>query len=921
MNFDFFLFHKDIIMNLGDIKMPNEKKGREKYLARSGTRTSLLGLFLFLVCLIGFIDQQGYVGHYILLPFIYLFGVLFIIPVVAIAVFGLFLFIKHAVPKTKQYFSKIALLFLFIFIVIGFSQNSYTLDAVVTTYNTMFNNLSNNTLSEIMSSTLGGGFVGYFGFSLLMVFLSESGAKFIWIVGLLISSIFVLHPIVYSIGNRIISKRRKNSEKKVGNRDYEPAEFRNFYDDLGIKSPKNNLDDDIGKIKVQDARSSPRVESTNPTSGFFFNDIVQPAKKPVEVKKEPTISGFNVFKDDFMNPKTNFVNKDKPEIRGFNVFQDTIIGNKETNEIKANSSFNSNSYGTPSKVEVSTIFDTIAAEKNNVKSTPTPAENPTPKITNVVVDMTEIEHFRDEILENKTEIKPVEPIKEPVVAEKVAETPEVKETKEVIRPVEPVEKKSNRIYKLPPVTLLKDSSIVDNTSNRNQAEIKAVQLNQKLESLGIRAKVTNYIVAPAFTRFELEVDNDVKVSQFNQLKNDLMMAVSAEKVNILAPIPGTPFVGIEIPNLKRSSVGFKEIFSATPYEKKNQKLLSVIGKDINDRVVTIEIDKTPHLLIAGTTGSGKSVCMNTIIMSLLMRTTPDEVKIILVDPKRVEMNMYNDIPHLLCPVITDAMRASVALKKVVDVMESRYDLFEKSGKKNITFYNNERIANGEPILPYIVVIVDELADLMLIASKDVEESIRRITQLARAAGIHLIVATQRPSVDVITGVIKANIPSRVAFAVTSSIDSRTILDEIGAEELLGRGDMLIHLSGALNTQRVQGAYISDEEIELVVDFVKSQREPSFDPNFLDLDPPKPEFASLGNYGDGDDSEDNIYYTILSDIRNLDHVSTSWLQRKYSLGYPRAAKIIDMLESEGYISAPNGVKPREVYQNKFKDNDL
>jgi len=936
MNFDFFLFLKDTIINLGDTNMLNEKKSRKTYLARSETRTSLLGLFLFLVCVVGFIDQQGFVGKYILYPFIYLFGVLFIIPVGGIAVLGIYLFIKRQSLKTKRYISPVALGFLFIFNLIGVSQNTYGLDSIISVYNTNFNNTYNLTFSEIMSSTLGGGFVGSFSFSFLMVLLSEAGAKFVWIVGLLVSSIFFLHPIVFALGNIAINKNRRKIEAKVGNKEYEPAEFRNFYDDLGIKSPQNNIDDDVGKIKVEDARSTVRVESTNPTSGFFFNDIIQSEKKPAEVKKETTVSGFNVFKDDFMNPKTNITSKGKPEIQGFNVFQDTIIIHNESSKTISNATnipnIETQSKQAPiSKVEISTIFDNIASEKTAIDTTSSArVENPVSKVTSTVVDMSEIEHFRDEIFDsNPVKVSPevtnTTPISQPVIDNKVESKEENVTASNIPNKdvkTETIEKKPSRgAYKLPPISLLKDSSIVDNTMNRNQAEIKSVQLNQKFESLGIRAKVINFIVAPAFTRFEIEVDNDVKVSQFNQLKNDLMMAVSAEKVNILAPIPGTPYVGIEIPNSKRSSVGFKEIFAAIPYEKKSLKLLSVIGKDINDRVVSIEIDKTPHLLIAGTTGSGKSVCMNTVIISLLMRATPDEVKIILVDPKRVEMNMYNDIPHLLCPVITDAARASVALKKVVDVMESRYDLFEKSGKKNITFYNNERIANGEPILPYIVVIVDELADLMLIASKDVEESIRRITQLARAAGIHLIVATQRPSVDVITGVIKANIPSRVAFAVTSSIDSRTILDEIGAEELLGRGDMLIHLSGALNTQRVQGAYVSDEEIESVVDFVKKQREPSFDPNFLDLDPPKPEFASFGSYGDGDESEDNIYYTILSDIRTLDHVSTSWLQRKYSLGYPRAAKIIDMLESEGYISAPNGVKPREVYQNKFKDNDL
>jgi S-DNA-T family DNA segregation ATPase FtsK/SpoIIIE len=350
-----------------------------------------------------------------------------------------------------------------------------------------------------------------------------------------------------------------------------------------------------------------------------------------------------------------------------------------------------------------------------------------------------------------------------------------------------------------------------------------------------------------------------------------------------------------------------------PYNKQDELLTVPLGKDINGLTVSLEINKTPHMLIAGTTGSGKSVCMNSIIMSLLIRTSPDDVRLMIVDPKRVEMSAFNNIPHLICPIITEAKKAAVALNKLVTMMENRYEMFKNSGNKNIESYNRWAIDNNQEKIPYYIVVIDELADLILVSSKEVEESIRRITQLARAAGIHLIVATQRPSVDVITGVIKANIPTRIAFAVSSYIDSKTILDAVGAEDLLGLGDMLLSVSGSGGIQRVQGAYVSDQEIYNVVNHVKRQREPNFEAEFLNLEPPVPEQMSFSDEFQ-DDTQEDLYFQILNFLSTQKMVSISSLQRKFNIGFPRAGSIIDKLEQEGLVSANKGSRPRDVYQD-------
>ena len=457
------------------------------------------------------------------------------------------------------------------------------------------------------------------------------------------------------------------------------------------------------------------------------------------------------------------------------------------------------------------------------------------------------------------------------------------------------------------------------SANRDNATDQGQALIEILAQFGVPAKLVDIHIGPSVTKFEIKPEMGIRVSKISNLQNDIKMALAATDIRIEAPIPGKNAVGIEIPNLEKTTVQMKDLVDRIPENKKDNPLLFVLGKDLGGESIYGEMNKMPHLLIAGATGSGKSVCVNSIICSILLRTRPDQVKLVLVDPKKVEFTPYNDVPHLLAPVITDADMANKALKVVVEMMDKRYDLFGELGVRNITAYNKylsehpDEAMHLKP-LPYLVVIIDELADLMLVAAKDVEASIQRITQLARAAGIHLIVATQRPSVDVITGVIKANIPSRIAFAVSSAVDSRTILDQIGAERLLGYGDMLYLPNGETAPKRVQGVFIKDEEVNEIAGYVKAQAKPHYDDAFITLK----DIASQGGEV-ASDPGDPLYDEVKRFVIQSRRASTSLIQRKFSVGYSRAARLMDVLEENGIIGPANGSKPREILvQNTLEE---
>lgn len=491
--------------------------------------------------------------------------------------------------------------------------------------------------------------------------------------------------------------------------------------------------------------------------------------------------------------------------------------------------------------------------------------------------------------------------------------------------IEPPKKTDLSHYQLPPLSLLSTRSTHNVSKEKSAANKNAARLTNVLKQFGVNATIENAFIGPTITKYELKLEIGTRVNKILQLQDDIKLALATADIRIEAPIPGKPYVGIEVPNQSAAMVGFKDVLKSLLSNSKYQHnpLVVALGKDVSGKPVFAQLDKMPHLLIAGATGSGKSVCVNTIISSILMRAKPDEVKLILVDPKKVELSIYNGIPHLLAPVVTDPKKAAAVLREVVAEMERRYDLFASVNARNIQgynefakTYNEDHTDEPKEILPYHVIILDEVADLMMVASKDVEDCIMRISQMARAAGIHLIVATQRPSTDIITGVIKANIPSRIAFAVSSSIDSRTILDTSGAEKLLGKGDMLFSPMGSSSPMRVQGCFVSDEEVSAIVHYVSSQQEVVYEDKYVNV-----KSISSTQGSDDFDEEDEEYEKCREFVIQAQKASTSLLQRKFRIGYNKAARIIDRLEEEGVIGPQLGSKPREVYIRQYHEEDL
>lgn len=487
----------------------------------------------------------------------------------------------------------------------------------------------------------------------------------------------------------------------------------------------------------------------------------------------------------------------------------------------------------------------------------------------------------------------------------------------------------NSNYRLPKLDEVLDPLKKNKRTNSDEfIKQTSIALQNVLADFGITGKVVAVHEGPTVTQFEVAVKNGTKVSKITGLSKEIALSLAAKDVRIEAPIPGKTTVGVEIPNKITVGVQVREVIQDKQKEMMSMKLPVSLGKDINGNNCIADLSKTPHLLVAGSTGSGKSVCINSFINSLLITKRPDEVKLVLVDPKKVELSNYNGVPHLLCPVVTDPKKASIALQNIVKEMEKRYDMFADEKVKNIVGYNEKMSAmmkkNPEDktihLMSYIVVIIDELADLMLVASKEVEDSIMRITQMARAAGIHLIVATQRPSTDVITGVVKANIPSRIAFAVASQIDSRTILDMGGAEKLLGKGDMLYKPMGENTPLRIQGNFISDDEIERVIAYTSKEQVASYDESITQMNQ-NTESISTAGVGGRDTSEDDPLYNEIVDFAiETGKVSASLLQRRFRLGYNRAARIVDLLEERGVIGPQNGSKPREVLIKMDKQED-
>ena len=560
---------------------------------------------------------------------------------------------------------------------------------------------------------------------------------------------------------------------------------------------------------------------------------------------------------------------------------------------------------------IDVIRNKVSESKEKVISKKEAKENKKSK-SSVIINDGNVEE-EEEVVTPKVKISNINELKNiPVKDSNVVE--EEKHEKEDV---------TNKDYKLPPMSLLNEPKKSKNETDQSSIERNIEILEKVLRDFGISGKVVEVHIGPAVAQYELEIASGTRVNKITSIDREIALALAKKDVKIQAPIPGKSTVGIEFANDVSTPVSFKEIMDSKLMRNAPEKRLMVpLGKSIMGDIGVCEINKMPHLLIAGTTGSGKSVCVNGVICSILMRAKPDEVKLVMVDPKVVELSVYNGIPHLMCPVVTDPKKAAVALAKMVQEMENRYQTFSESKTKNIEGYNdyvdkwnreNKDADYKKKRMPYIVIIIDELADLMMVAAKEVEDSILRITQKARAAGIHLIVATQRPSTEVITGLIKANIPSRISFAVGSGIDSRTILDQTGAEKLLGKGDMLFLPIGVNSPTRIQGSFITDEEIGRIINHTVEQQKAQYDDSLMNLEAvdTSSNSSGLADMSGTTDEDDPLYNDIVQFVIETQKASASLIQRKFKLGYNRAARIVDLLEERGIIGPQNGSKPREV----------
>ena len=535
------------------------------------------------------------------------------------------------------------------------------------------------------------------------------------------------------------------------------------------------------------------------------------------------------------------------------------------------------------------------------------------------------DHSNDDLTPLTKETKTTQSIQPDVIENNLFRQEEEKKedkTKEVLQ-LEHAMVVEDENYEYPPIELLSKPDKKKLKGGAKALTDTATKLQKTLYSFGVSAKVENVSVGPAITRYELKPAEGVRVSKIANLADDIALNLAAETIRIEAPIPGKQAVGIEVPNKEKEAVHLREVLESEEFQNNKSKLTVALGKDVAGNIQLADIAKMPHVLIAGSTGSGKSVCINTIISSIIYNAKPSEVKMVMVDPKVVELSVYNGIPHLLIPVVTDPKKAAGALAWAVQEMDNRYNLFAAKGVRDIKGYNKAiEKEEGQGTLPQIVIIVDELADLMMVAAKDVEEAICRLAQKARAAGMHLVIATQRPSVDVITGLIKANVPSRIAFAVSSQVDSRTILDSVGAEKLLGKGDMLFFPTGFPKPVRVQGAFVSDEEVEKIVGFVKKNGTANYSEDILEtIENSNKTEKELAQEQAEDDETDPFLMDAIEAVIEQGTASTSFIQRRFKVGYARAGRIIDQMEERGIISGYQGSKPREVLMPKERWEEL
>ncbi|UJF35396.1 FtsK/SpoIIIE family DNA translocase [Paenibacillus hexagrammi] len=837
-----------------------KRKKKSKSLKNS-LMFELYGILILIFAVIA-LAHQGHVGNSLMYLFRFFVGTMdFLIPVFFIYV-ALYAMIKRAWPPLKTAKKSGILLFVVALLIKNhidlflqlYPDGGFESGKVISaTWDGMMDGLKpTEEGSEALKFGVGGGMIGALLYSILYFLFDNWGARLIqyalFAIGFILATGISYVDVVHMVRGRF-----KNVGDNIKDRMHEWLDDRN--------SGKHQ--------EVQDERSSAKNKKAAyvPVDDEFDEEIFQPVKRQ---RKNP------LFMELLKPIKEAKKNKTASNAKGEEDIQAAEENGDSQVVYQANQSSASN-------------HDENAAHEQPV--------------TPIIRDFQE--HVYQEAQQSIQQEQQV--TAEPVAAIPIAKA-KVEQSDEEQGPVsvefqqdKPLE--NSKPYVMPLLDLLAKPA-AGKGAEMSDYKANARKLEATLESFGVRAKVLEVVRGPAVTRYEIQPDVGVKVSRIVSLTDDIALALAAKDIRMEAPIPGKSAIGIEVPNMEVSVVTMREVMETGAFQESSSRLSVVLGRDISGQPIVGNLARMPHLLVAGATGSGKSVCINGIITSILYKAKPNEVKFLMIDPKMVELNVYNGIPHLLAPVVTDPRRASLALKKVVVEMEKRYELFSKSGTRNIEGYNAmlTETSTGAP-LPYYVVIVDELADLMMVAANDVEDSICRLAQMARAAGIHLIIATQRPSVDVITGVIKANIPSRIAFGVSSQVDSRTILDMVGAEKLLGRGDMLYLPVGASKPVRVQGAFLSDQEVEHVVTFVRTQEQANYQEEMVPQIEEQPEQQ--------DEFEDELYDQAVQIVLEAKQASVSLLQRRMRVGYTRAARLIDSMEAKGVVGPYEGSKPREV----------
>ena len=850
----------------------------------------LIGLFLIVYSIICVTEGPG---KYFRFPLTYLFGSYGVIYLIPILFIGFYMLIKR---KPMEIFSKIQnvvfALFLFNLLILASINSHVDFDFLGSfkAYNDDFFEYFH--VGDITGiSQTGGGLIGYVFVGIINSFAhmnTNNTGKIVAtvVVAIITGGLFIIlmTPFILKLINFIKVKQSKKIAKK-------PKKTKK----------QKNIDDDV-KFELEKEKTP--VNTNN-------DDLIE--------EQEVSISGNNyeyrsVIKEDNKNHLKKMISCFDDEI--YNTNSNQATQNIPTNDNR-NSFFANNDIFNDFKNDEKVV---ITSEKEDQIQNVTIKEEP--KLEEVVIEKKENPYIVNNTVNSNVQVEEtsakmsIEKQKE----ERVIETKNIEETKPTIS-------LSSVSYELPPLYLLKEA--VDNGANaRNEeyARMKADILTNKMKELNVDAQITNYVVGPSVTRYEITLAAGVRVNTFVNLQEDFKLALGVNSIRIEAPIPGKSAIGIEVPNAFRAMVSMKEIISNLPNKK--QKLYVPVGKDIGGQPISVGICDMPHCLISGATNSGKSVCANSIIVSLLMNYKPSEVRMIMVDPKRVEMLFYVDIPHLLCPIITDSNKALVALDKLCKRMMERFDMFAKVGAKNIATYNEMMVANDKEKMPFILLFVDEFAELMLTKKASmVEERIQKLVQLGRAAGIHLVLCTQRPDVNVITGTIKSNIPCRMTFRLSSLADSRTVIDVGGAEKLLNNGDMLLLTPDYTGLRRVQGVYVSDKEISDIVEYCKKQLPPQYDPEFADLRTEEEiakersminDLAGLAKENKSS-SDDALYEDIKAYVISEGKASGSLIQRKFSLGYNKAARMVDRLEEEGIVGPENGSKGREVLVNNNVKN--